>query len=473
MRTKILILLTIITVFSNTLSASKIVTNSVVKVFSTLSIPNYKEPWQKNKLSKYVGSGAIISDNRILTSAHVVSDAKFIEIKKETSEEKFIAKIKYISHQADLAILEVLDKDFFIDTKPLKLNEDIEIRDEVTVLGYPLGGNNISSTSGIISRIEYTKYIWSKKELLSIQIDAAINNGNSGGPAINNNGELIGIAMQRLLKTQNIGYLVPSIVINTFLEDIEDGIVDGFYSGNTQLVKMENKTMREFYGLDKINGVLINYVSPSETILNKDDILLSIDGYDIYNNGKIDTKLGKLNLMYAFHKKQIGKKVKLKVFRNKKVVELFYTLKRIKPIINTEYNVKPRYYIYGGFVFTPLTQNLLKTFSLPKGSMDLLFYKEKDRTKFDEPVICMKSKFPHPINRGYIPNSEIVYSVNNIKVKNLNHFINIVEKSDNEFIIIDFFESNSKIILKSSEVKQSFNELKKYFNNSISNLSRY
>lgn len=108
-------------------------TNSVVKIFSSVSFFNYKYPWQTAKVSKYIGSGAIIKDNQILTSAHVVSNARFIEIKRENDPKKYLAKIKYISHQADLALLEVKDKNFFNHTKPLLVNEKIKHRDAVTV----------------------------------------------------------------------------------------------------------------------------------------------------------------------------------------------------------------------------------------------------------------------------------------------------------------------------------------------------
>jgi S1-C subfamily serine protease len=223
MKTLILILLTVTISF-----ASHLPNNSIVKIFSSISTPDYKYPWQTSKISNYTGSGAIIKDNMILTSAHVVSSSRFLEVQKENDPKKYIASVKYISHQADLAIVEVNDKTFFNGTKPLKFNSDIKPRDEITVLGYPFGGQTISTTKGVISRIEYINYAWSSEYLLAIQVDAAINSGNSGGAAIDNNGDIVGVAMMTLSNTNNISYLVPSIIVNTFLKDIEDGKVDGF-----------------------------------------------------------------------------------------------------------------------------------------------------------------------------------------------------------------------------------------------------
>ena len=66
------------------------------------------------------------------------------------------------------------------------------------VCRFPIGGESISVTSGVVSRIEVTSYVHGAAELLGVQIDAAINSGNSGGPAFNNRGQCVGIAFQSL-----------------------------------------------------------------------------------------------------------------------------------------------------------------------------------------------------------------------------------------------------------------------------------
>ena len=58
------------------------------------------------------------------------------------------------------------------------------VQDAVAVVGYPIGGDTISVTSGVVSRIEVTSYVHGSTELLGVQIDAAINSGNSGGALI-------------------------------------------------------------------------------------------------------------------------------------------------------------------------------------------------------------------------------------------------------------------------------------------------
>lgn len=455
---KLLIILT----SSILIYASNLPTSSIVKVFVSSSIPNYKYPWQTNKVSNFIGSGAIIEGNKILTSAHVVSNAVFIEVKKENDPKKYIAKRKFISHQADLALLEVEDKNFFDNTKPLKLNKNVKHRQEITVLGYPIGGNAISTTTGVISRIEYTRYAWSNEYLLAIQIDAAINSGNSGGPAVNTSGELVGIAMQSLTNSSNIAYIVPSLIINTFLDDIKDGIVNGFQSDNTMSSIIENESMKKYYGLNNGDGVLVSHIDISEKDLRVNDIILEVEGKKIANNGTIRTQFGRVNFNIMLDTKQIGDSVNLKVLRDKKVIHLNYILKNNPPLISKEFEKEPRYIIFGGLTFTPLTINYLTTLKYKENEIKMLFYnKEKDKD-FDEVVIWTQTIFPHKVNRGYYSSSHIIEKVNGIKVKNFDHFIKLLDDSNEEYTVIDLLE-RKKIILNTEEARKSFEDLKKVY----------
>lgn len=242
---------------------------------------------------------------------------------KKNDPKKYIASVKFISHQADLAIVEVEDKNFFIGTKSLKLNEKVKPRDEVTVLGYPIGGQTISTTTGIISRIEYTSYVWSGESLLAIQVDAAINSGNSGGPAIDKDNNIVGIAMMSLTNASNISYIVPSIVINTFLEDIKDGNVDGFGEANVSVSYIRNDSVKEYYGLKDDKGILVTKVEYGTKDFKENDIILEVDGKTVANDGTIDSQFGRVNVSLLEHKKQIGDTLKIKVLRDKKIVSFF------------------------------------------------------------------------------------------------------------------------------------------------------
>lgn len=459
-KVKVLILSLVLNI--STMFAQSLPTQSVVKIFASISEFDYKYPWQTAKVSNYTGSGAIIDGNQILTSAHVVSGAVFIEVKKENDPKKYIAKRKFISHQADLAILEVEDKSFFENTNALKINENVKHRDEVTILGYPIGGNAISTTTGVISRIETSLYTWSYEALLAIQIDAAINSGNSGGPAIDKDGSLIGIAMQKLKNSSNIAYIVPSIIINTFLEDIKDGVVNGFHSDNTSASIIENSSMKKFYGLKNGDGVLVTYTDINEKDLKVNDIILEVENKKIANNGTIESKFGRVSFDLILTTKQIGDTIRLKILRDKKIIDINYTLKNNSPLIPREFEKKPRYIIFGGLTFTPLTRNYLNSIGREENEIKMLFYKKEKTQEQNEIVVWTQAIFPHKINRGYYSGAETVTKVNGVKVKNFNHFVELLDNSRDEFTVIDCLEKK-RIVLKTKEARKSFHDLKKVY----------
>ena len=86
---------------------------SIVKVFTTSTTYNYDVPWQLNSIEQCTGSGCIITGNRILTNAHVVSNATFIEVQRHGDPTQFTASVLVVSHDADLALLQVEDDRFF------------------------------------------------------------------------------------------------------------------------------------------------------------------------------------------------------------------------------------------------------------------------------------------------------------------------------------------------------------------------
>ena len=440
--------------------ASTVPNNSVVKIFTTATSPNYLEPWENQSFSNATGSGVIIKDNQILTSAHVVSGGKFIEVQKENDSKKYEATIKYISNQADLALIEIEDKSFFSNTKALEITEDVKIKDSVTAIGYPIGGNTISTTTGIVSRIEYKAYAWNPwSNLLSIQIDAAINSGNSGGAVLNKDNKIVGIAMMKLRSADNISYIVPSIVINTFLNDIKDGKVDGFSQTITMVQNIENQVMKDYLGLKDDFGILVSSVDVSDTEFKENDVLVSINDKKISNDGKIDSKYGKVSFNYEIDTKQIGETVKFEIIRNKNKINVDYKVKYSKPLIPYEFDIEPKYLVFGGLTFTPLSQNYLIKLGAKIEFINGLLYRYEKTNEISERVVWLQKIFPNKVNRGYTSGAYIVSKVNGTTIKDFNHFVNIIDTTNDEYVVIDFVESG-KVVLKTKEAKDSFDQIK-------------
>src|SRR6185295_9144824 len=155
-----------------------------VKVFSTMRRPDMFKPWTKQAPSEASGTGLIIEGKRILTNAHVVLYASQVQVQANQSGEKISATVEAIAPGIDLAVLKLEDESLFATRPPVPRARTLpDIKEAVMAYGYPTGGSNLSITKGIVSRIDFV-FFNSSTSGLRIQIDAAINSGNSGGPAV-------------------------------------------------------------------------------------------------------------------------------------------------------------------------------------------------------------------------------------------------------------------------------------------------
>ena len=153
-----------------------------------------------------------------------------VKVKRRGSDVKYLAQIMAVGAECDIAMLRVDDADFWHGLQPVQFGGLPQLQDAVTVIGYPIGGDTMSVSSGVVSRIEVTPYVHGAADLLGIQIDAAINAGNSGGPAFSECGHCVGIAFQSLKQedVENVGYIIPTPIIEHFITDYER---NGRYTG--------------------------------------------------------------------------------------------------------------------------------------------------------------------------------------------------------------------------------------------------
>ena len=424
------------------LMANTAVEESIVKIFTVSKTPSYGTPWNSGTRRSHA-SGAIIEGNRILTNAHVIANETFIEVKRYGQTKRYEAKVEYVSHQADLALLRVDDPEFFKGVKPLKFDGLPKIQQKVTVYGFPRGGNSLSVTTGVVSRIEHSRYVHSKEIFLAIQIDAAINPGSSGGPAISD-GKIVGVVMQQIPKSQNIGYLVPVEVVKHFLEDVEDGKYDGFPHIGITTQMLVNPSLRAVHKLkEKESGVLLidlSELSPAFGKLQREDVLMKIDGHAIENDGTVAFRHHQYtSYKYYVDQKQIGDTIVMELLRDGERHRVSFVLNHVADdhlLVDTvAYDVQPRYMIYGGYVFTPLSRNLLMNSSA--SLLELRELASKWATKEKNEVVILLKVLASESNRGdHSFSLWTVHTVNDKPYKNFSDFVNILKSFKGEYIIL-------------------------------------
>jgi S1-C subfamily serine protease len=455
------------------LSNERDIKKSVVKIITTEQAYNYLQPWQKKSQKKSSGSGAIIDGKRILTNAHVVSNQIFIQVQKAGDPKTYTAKVEFTAHDSDLAVLKVKDESFFNGTKPLKLGGFVKLKDKVNVYGFPKGGDKLSITEGIVSRIEMKEYTHSKRSLLAIQIDAAINDGNSGGPVIKN-GRIVGVAFQGLEKAENIGRMVPVPIIKRFFEDIKDGGYDEVPYFGIFSQKMENESLRKFYKVPQnVTGILVKrifYGSSAWGKLKRGDIITFIGGFNVANDKTIALNQDeRVVYTYTASLYQIGENVPVNILRNGSPMKIMLKMKKYDDlVIGPFYDIEPSYYVYGGFYFTKLTKNYLSLWGENPPTRFDYQYLNRHITETKKETVVIGEVFPHDINVGYHTFADkIVSSINGVKINKLADIIKAFKNPAGSYHIIELdyeTEDGTKIILDAAETQKVNGEILKRFN---------
>ncbi|HEY5743720.1 MAG TPA: trypsin-like peptidase domain-containing protein, partial [Terrimicrobiaceae bacterium] len=344
------------------------VAESLVRIQATSQEPSYRAPWSAGEVASGVGAGFIIKGQRIMTNAHVVSNGRFFAISKEGDPKPYTARVLHVAHDCDLALLTVDNPNFFKDTATLDFGGIPTIESTVSVYGYPIGGDRLSVTRGVVSRIDFQTYSHSGVDShLTVQIDAAINPGNSGGPVLQE-GKVVGVAFQGYSGdvAQNVGYMIPTPVIRRFLKDVEDGHYDRYMDLTISYHPLHNPAMRKALGLtDGDSGVFVGNVyggGVSEGHLQPGDVLLSIDGLPIASDGTVTMDGGDpVEMAEVVERKFKGEDVNFKVLREGNQIKVTVPLTHAWPfsLQARAYNEKPRFVIFGGLVFQPVDANFI------------------------------------------------------------------------------------------------------------------
>ena len=373
----------------------------------------------QERQSSALGSGFIIDEKGIIvTNNHVIDGAEDIVV-QVNGEKKFNAKVIGADPLSDIAVLQLDTKDKFI---PVEFGDSDKARigDWVIAIGNPFGlGGTV--TSGIISA--RNRSIGLSRYEDYIQTDASINSGNSGGPLFDMNGDVIGINTAILGRSGNvgIGFSIPSnsakIVINQLIEFGETK--RGWLGVRIQDV---TKEIAEVENLDEPRGALVASVapnSPSEKAgVKAGDIILEFNGERIQ-------EMKELPIIVA--KTEVGKKVKVKLWRNKKEIIKVVTLGRLETsdefkVSENKESPKEQEIKKLKISVRKINDNDIKTRNLPNQTSGLLITKiEKDS----------------PLNNSIEVNS-IILEAQKKRIRNVN---------DLNLAVSKVLESNQKTIL--------------------------
>lgn len=266
----------------------------------------------------------------IITNHHVISGAKKITvtyINGTETEASLVGSDEY----SDIAILKV-DAKTVQDIAELGSSNETELGDSIFTIGAPLGKEYMGSvTKGILSgknRMVSVELSSGSYLMEAIQIDAAINSGNSGGALCNIKGQVIGVTSSKLIGdgVESMGFAIPIDTVNSIIEDLEHGKkIERPYVG-VQVADINNSFSLQYYSNVKIGndvkfGAIIGYIEDGKPAdkagLKVGDVIVEMDGEKIEDSS---------HFRFNLYKHKVGDKVKIKYYRENKIEETTISL---------------------------------------------------------------------------------------------------------------------------------------------------
>jgi S1-C subfamily serine protease len=428
---------------------------AVVKIFVRSVDTSYTSPWQKMEAATGTGSGFSIGNNLILTNAHVVYNGVSVRVQRPGLAGQFEGKVVCIARQCDLALVKVDDSRFWQDLPQVHFSDELpELDTDVTAVGYPMGGDNLSITRGVVSRVdlmEFTMLGIGDPPLLSIQIDAAINPGNSGGAVFNESLQVCGVAFAGMDSGQSIGYVIPVSVVRLFLASFEEhGEFLGVPSLGVVMQTTENAAIKHKYGISAGDaadgasdssgtggGMIVTKVvelSSSEGVLQEGDVITTIGGQEVGEDGSVAFRgFERISLVHEVTSCRPGDELPLTVLREGELTELSIVLKTSPKLVPRLDGVdaQPKYLVVGGLVFVPLSVPfLMHHFGWPKYSppAELNNRLRDPLTKDGNEVVILAKVLADDLNFGYQDMGGVqLTKLNGVEVESMAHLKQLLD----------------------------------------------
>ncbi len=443
---------------------------SVVQIITAYQEPNWAAPWIFDSPHFASGTGFLIDGNRIMTNAHVVAWTKQLLVRKYHDPQRYFATVEFVAHDVDLAILKVDDPKFYEGMKPLQFGELPQVRSQVVTYGFPAGGQQISYTRGVVSRIEVESYAHpGNRAFLAVQTDAAINPGNSGGPVIQDD-KVVGVAFEGLVGLQNTGFFIPTTMVRHFLTDIADGTYDGVPDSGLQMVSLQNPAFRDMLKLpeDSKRGVRVDRVMdiPStEKLIKVDDVLMKIGDYDVDDDSTITYHGNTVGASVAFDLAQNNSTIPLEVWRDGALTHVDLPVKVYHDDYaqGNQYDTLPPYYIYGGLVFTPLSLDYLKSVgsaTTQSGGRELIYelvYRHlEDPGHWRPQPVVLSSILDNEVNANLTTRGQaLVDKINGQRIDSLSDVPKAFASATGPFDVVEFMPDHHFEVLRHTDAQKA------------------
>ncbi|YCM44073.1 PDZ domain-containing protein [Verrucomicrobiaceae bacterium 227] len=400
---------------------------SLVRINSTLQTYNAAQPWEKNPPRTRRGLGALLSDNRILTTAAMAADSIYIELQSADSTLTVPAKVTAIDYDANLALLTPdADPGFLATLQPAEFAEPVKAGDSLSFFQLEDNGQSLE-TQGTIRSMELLNTFVSSRYFLGYVAKASMQtSGNSFTLPAFHDGKLAGVLTSYDSKDQ-LCDVISIDIVSAFLEDTKDGSYEGFPSLGIGTTSTEDPHFRAWLKLPVDGGGLyVTRVLPGGSAeiagLKKGDVITKVSGFEIDRRGYFQHP--DYGVLYWPHlirgAAKMGENMKITFLRDGEEQTIEANLKASPdPLIPPHaYDQAPPFIIKGGLVFQELSRTYLEAFGkdwakrAPLNLLDVLSNPE-DYEEGRRRLVILTRVVATEATIGYDRlNSQIVQSVN-------------------------------------------------------------
>jgi len=443
---------------------------SLVRVNVTGQPYDYVRPWQKRAPFQKRALGAVLPQGRVLVTADLVANQNYIELERAESGEKTAATVVVADYEANLALLEPVDKKFLDGLTPLQLALDTVVGDRLAAWQLESTGALVG-TEGLVTTIQMTRYPADLGQFLTYRISISMQyRDNSYTVPLVKNNKLAGLLLRFDPRTQVLD-AIPAPIIAHFLKDAEKEHYAGFPSAGFGFFPTRDPQLRSFAGqTGKAAGVYVTSVEPDTPAaragLQVGDIVVSLGGNEIDQNGNyVDPLYGKIEFTNLITARAFsGDTMPMQIQRAGKAMTLNLALthRAVGDYVIPPYNIDraPLYYVLGGLIFQELTRQYLKEWggNWQKDAPQRFVYKDRFQSELypegNRRVVVLTQVLPANSTIGYDEFSYLtVTRINGKEIKSLADLAEAVKHPLDGFIKIETEEDPKQIELEAAQVE--------------------